>query len=102
MFYIIQSKDKGDRADLRAKLETEHRAYLDDNESIILAAGALLDDDGNDIGGGVYIIDVSSREAAEDFITNDPFNRADLFAEVKINRWRKAYFNYANTLAQTK
>ena len=100
MCYIIQTKDKPYQLETRRKLESKHRAYLDNNESIILAAGALLDDEGNDIGGGVYIINVDSRETANNFIANDPFKQADLFAEVKIDRWRKAYFNFANTLGE--
>ena len=100
MCYIIQTKDKPHQLETRRKLESKHRAYLDDNESMILAAGALLDDEGNDVGGGVYIISVDSREAADNFIANDPFNQADLFAEITIDRWRKAYFNFANTLGE--
>ena len=102
MCYIIQTKDKPHQLETRRKLESRHRAYLDNNESIILAAGALLDDDGNDIGGGVYIINVENREAAENFIDNDPFKQAGLFAKVQIDRWRKAYFNFANTLGETE
>lgn len=100
MPYIIQTKDKPHQIELRRKLETEHRAYLDANQQIILAAGALLADDGNDTGGGVYIINVDSRESAEHFIAKDPFNQADLFEKIEIARWRKAYFNFANTLGE--
>ena len=34
MLYIIQTKDKPNQLEIRAKLESKHRAYLDDNEKI--------------------------------------------------------------------
>ena len=41
---------------------------------------AKLNDDGSDGGGGVYIVDVETREAAQAFIEADPFYTAELFA----------------------
>ena len=34
---------------------------------------------------------VDTREAAQAFIDADPFHQADLFEQVRITRWRKAY-----------
>ncbi len=36
---------------------------------------------------------MQSREAAEDFVQNDPFQAAGLFEEVLITRWRKAFYD---------
>ena len=43
------------------------------------------------LGGGLYVVDLDSRQAAQDFIEADPFFQAGLFANVSITRWRKAY-----------
>ena len=43
------------------------------------------------MGGGLYVVDLDTREAAQAFIESDPFYQADLFAQVRITRWRKAY-----------
>ncbi|MFP3442559.1 YciI family protein, partial [Pantoea sp. SIMBA_133] len=64
----------------------------------LLACGAKLSDDGETASGGIYLVDLDSREEAEHFIESDPFHQAGLFAEVKIVRWRQAYLNRKNTL----
>ncbi|MFY2023301.1 YciI family protein, partial [Achromobacter dolens] len=46
---------------------------------------------GKDLGGGLYIVDLDTREAAQQFIDADPFAQAQLFQRVTITRWRKAY-----------
>jgi uncharacterized protein YciI len=46
----------------------------------------------------LLIVDVEDRKAAEEFIANDPFTTAGLFAKITVKRWRKAFFNYANCL----
>ena len=102
MPYLIQTRDKAGNAGLRASLEAEHRAWLNGQTQSILAAGALLTDDGGELGGGVYIIDAETRAEAEDFIRHDPFTHARLFASVEITRWRKAFFNFHNYLPEPK
>jgi uncharacterized protein YciI len=38
----------------------------------------------------MIIVEVSSREEAEDFAANDPYNKADLFEKVSVRRWMGA------------
>jgi uncharacterized protein YciI len=59
----------------------------------LLACGAKLSDDGNSASGGVYLLDVETREEAEHFIANDPLLLAELFERVSVTRWRKAYLD---------
>jgi uncharacterized protein len=68
-----------------------HLAFLAQNDTLLLACGAKLNDDGSSAGGGIYIVDVETREEAERFIAQDPFTHVGLFENVKIVRWRKAY-----------
>lgn len=98
MPYLIQTLDKPDSAHIRSGVRPEHLKYLDANQGKLLAAGALLNDDGSGGHGGVLIVDVEDRKAAEDFIANDPFSKAGLFQKVTVTRWRKAYFNFQNCL----
>jgi uncharacterized protein YciI len=60
----------------------------------LLAAGAVLDDDGSGAHGGVIIVDTDDRAEAETLIAEDPFTTAGLFQEVTVTRWRKAFFNF--------
>ena len=98
MPYLIETYDKPGHHDLRLQAREEHLDYLDANAPLLIACGAKLDDDGDMATGGIYILDVDSRQAAERFIEADPFHQAELFERVAITRWRKAYFDGRNCL----
>jgi uncharacterized protein YciI len=91
MPYIIETFDKPDHQEVRQRHRAAHLEFLDANKGLLLACGAKLQDDGKDAGGGLYIVDLGTREAAQQFIDADPFSQADLFDRVTITRWRKAY-----------
>lgn len=91
MPYIIETFDKPGSLDVRKANRTDHLAYLDQIKAKLLACGAKLNDDGSDAGGGLYVVDVDTREEAEALIQADPFHKIGLFDRVEIKRWRKAY-----------
>lgn len=93
MPYAIQTVDKPDSAALRAKVRDEHLRYLDAHLHLLLAAGALTDDEGKGGHGGILIVDTDDRKEAEAFAAGDPFTKAGLFEKVTVARWRKAYFD---------
>ena len=68
MPYVILTRDRADAGDLRAQVRDEHLAYLDANVDKLLAAGAMIDDDGTGGHGGVIIVDTDDRDEAEAFI----------------------------------
>lgn len=91
MPYIIETFDKPDHQAVRQAHRPAHLEFLERNAQLLLVCGAKLQDDGSDKGGGLYVVDLDTREAAQAFIESDPFYQAQLFAEVRITRWRKAY-----------
>jgi uncharacterized protein len=91
MPFFIETFDKPGHAQLRLDKRAEHLVFLDQQKRLLLACGAKLTDEGENAGGGVYIVDVETREEAERFIAKDPFTLAGLFERVNIVRWRKAY-----------
>ena len=93
MPYAIQTQDKAGTAELRAATRPAHVEYLTKNQSLLLAAGALIDDDGRGGHGGILLVDTDDRAVAERFIAEDPFTKAGLFEKVTVTRWRKAFFN---------
>jgi uncharacterized protein len=93
MPYAIQTEDKPNSAELRAKNRPAHLEYLTANQHLLLAAGALINDDGSGGNGGILILDTEDRAEAERFIKEDPFTKAGLFQSVAVTRWRKAFFN---------
>ena len=93
MPFIIIARDRPDGLELRQRVRPEHLAYLDAHKARLLAAGALLEDDGKAGFGSVLIYDSDDRAEAEAFARGDPFARAGLFASTEIHRWRKGYFD---------
>jgi uncharacterized protein YciI len=93
MPYAIQTQDKPGTAQLRSDTRAAHLEYLTTNKHRLLAAGALINDDGTGGSGGILIVDTDDRKEAERFINEDPFTKAGLFAKVSVTRWRKAFFN---------
>jgi len=93
MPYAIQTVDKAGSASVRAAARPAHLEYLVEHQALLLAAGALIEDDGTGGSGGILIVDTDSREEAERFIAEDPFTKAGLFEKVTVTRWRKAFFN---------
>lgn len=91
MPYLIETFDKPGQQRLRRDTRDEHLRYLEANKALLLACGAKLADDGSDLGGGLYVVDLDTRDEAERFIADDPFSRVQLFERVTITRWRKAY-----------
>lgn len=99
MPFIIETFDKPGSQSVRQQHRPAHLAFLDANKHLLLACGAKLHDDGTDLGGGLYVLDVETRQQAEDFIQADPFTKAGLFERYTIVRWRKAYVDGKSYLA---
>jgi uncharacterized protein YciI len=93
MPYAIQTIDKPDSAEVRTATRAAHLEYLTAHKDKLLAAGAVIDDDGTGGHGGILIVDTDDRAEAERFIAEDPFTKAGLFQSVTVVRWRKAFFN---------
>ena len=98
MPYAIITKDRADAGDLRQRLRAQHLAYLDARKSLLLAAGAQIEDDGTGGFGGILLVDTDDRTEAEAFAQRDPFTQGGLFESVTVVRWRKAFFAGENLL----
>jgi uncharacterized protein YciI len=93
MLWAIHCTDKPNTDALRAENLQIHREYLGSQKGIIILAGATLSDDGNDMTGSVFIVNVGSRDEAKAFSDGDPFTKAGIFANVTIQRMRKGQWN---------
>ena len=98
MPWMVETFDKSGCADLRNRLRPTHLDYLEAHKALLLACGAKLDDAGAQASGGLYLLDVETRQEAQSFIEADPFFQGDLFEKVIVTRWRKAYLDGRNTL----
>lgn len=93
MPYAIIATDKPGAAELRASVRPAHLEYLKSQVSLLLAAGAFVDDDGTGGSGSLLIVDTDDRAVAERFCAEDPYSKAGLFEKVVVTRWRKAFFD---------
>ena len=91
--YAITCIDKADAAALRTESRPAHIDYLKTQDDKIVLAGALLTDDGENMTGSHFLVNVPDRAAAETFSASDPFTRAGLFETILINRVRKGFWS---------
>jgi uncharacterized protein YciI len=89
MYYVITCRDKPDSLPIRLDNRDAHLAGLKTLGPRVLTAGPLLGPGETDMVGSLLIIEFADRPAAEDFVRNDPYNRAGLFENVDIQPWRK-------------
>lgn len=85
MLYTFHLLDRPDAAALRAELRPQHKTYLAQVAHRIAVAGPLLADDGQAMVGSLLVIDFDSRAQAEAWLAGEPFTRAGLYAQVRID-----------------
>jgi len=93
MLYIMVNEDRPDGQPIREATREAHLAYLERHRSIVVLAGGTLAEDGKTRTGSVFIVNVTSREAAEKFSAEEPFRKAGLFKATKITRMRRGQWN---------
>jgi uncharacterized protein YciI len=95
MLYIMVNEDRpaSEATPIRDATREAHLAYLERHKNIVVLAGGTLAEDGRTRTGSVFIVNVTSREAAEKFSSEEPFRKAGLFQSVKITRMRRGQWN---------
>jgi uncharacterized protein len=71
-----------------AALDEEHWSYMDGFAAGMIARGPTLAADRTTWSGSVHILDLPSAEAARAFVEREPYNRAGLFEQHVIRRFR--------------
>jgi len=93
MLWAISRVAAPNFAAMREKGLQAHLDYLHSQKKILVVSGATLTDDGKEIIGSLLVVNVNSRAEAQAFADNDPFQKAGMFAGVKITRMRKGQWN---------
>lgn len=86
MFALICT-DKPGAIETRKANRDAHLAYIAETGTV-LQAGPFLDGEGA-MCGSLIILDVADRAAAETWAAGDPYARAGLFSDVRIEAWKK-------------
>lgn len=87
MLIALICTDKTGALETRKKNRDAHLAYIAET-GVVTMAGPLLDAAG-DMAGSLVILDVEDVAAAESWAANDPYAKAGLFSDVRIQPWKK-------------
>jgi hypothetical protein len=90
MLFAVIRHDKPNSLSLRLSERPRHLDYLATVLDKIMYGGALLDDEGKQIG-SMLIIDVADKEAADAFAVADPYVDAGLFASTTVRQFRSVF-----------
>jgi hypothetical protein len=82
-------EDTPPMADVRTRLDSAHIEYLRSHSSEILIAGGLRDAPGAGFVGGLWVLEVPSKERAVQLVEGDPYFQAER-RPYRILVWGKA------------
>ena len=91
MLYLVIFEDDPARLSVREQHMQAHIDFLDRNRERILVAGSLREAAGQPPQGGLWIVDVADRAAAETIYRDDPFWVNGLRKSVTVKYWSKAF-----------
>ena len=77
MRWVAIFEDTAAMPDVRARLEPAHLDYLREHVDEIVLAGGLRNAPGAGYVGGLWILEVASRERAIELVQGDPFYQAE-------------------------
>ncbi len=86
--FVCECIDGPDARERRQQTAADHHAYQGSIIDRFVAHGPLRSDDGIDVQGSLFIIEVADRAAAEALIAAEPMAAGGVFGEVRITRWR--------------
>jgi uncharacterized protein len=92
MLFAVIRHDHPDSLALRLSARPKHLEYLKKVLDKIMYGGALLDDNGNQIG-SMLIIEVANQAEADTFADADPFVEVDLFASTSVQEFRPVFLD---------
>ncbi len=87
MRFAVITKDKPGALQLRLDTRDAHVAYLK-SSGVVEMAGPFLNE-AEEMCGSLVIIEVEDLAAAQTWASNDPYAKAGLFAETRIQAWKK-------------
>ncbi|MCC7049123.1 MAG: hypothetical protein IT562_20585 [Alphaproteobacteria bacterium] len=91
MLYVILFEDDPDKLAVREQHMQAHIDWLERNKDRVLVAGSLREGAGAAPQGGMWIVDVVDRAAADAIYRDDPFWTEGLRKSVTVKYWSKAF-----------
>jgi uncharacterized protein len=97
MRLVVIFDDDPPMADIRARFEPAHLAFLEAHRAEIPMAGGLRNESGGPYAGGLWVFEVASKARAIQLIEDDPYYQAHR-RPYRLLVWGKALPQYEVTM----
>lgn len=87
MLFALMTRDKPGALQTRLDNRAAHLAYIEET-GVVEMAGPFLDPEGT-MCGSLIILKLDTLAEAHAWADNDPYAKADLFEETRIEEWKK-------------
>jgi uncharacterized protein YciI len=91
MLVFIYCADRPGAAAVRARVRQQHLEYMLANSDKLVFGGLLAALPGGRSGGSVYVLELPTVEAADDFVAHEPYYRAGVFDTVVTRPFRQMW-----------
>jgi uncharacterized protein YciI len=89
--WAIYCWDKPGMQDKRRALLAEQKRYVEGFGDRVIGYGHLVSDDGGDMLGTTFFMQLDDRAAADSFVAEEPLNNAGLYERREIHRWSNSF-----------
>ena len=85
--YTVIGRDKPDAFELRAATRAAHLDWLAASSLPVRLGGPFMDEEGRSVG-SLLVVEAPDLAAARAWAAQDPYAKADVFAQVAVEPWR--------------
>ena len=89
--WAIYCWDKPGMAETRRALLAQQKSYVKNFGERVIGYGHFISDDGRDPLGTSFFMQLDDRAAADNFIADEPLNKAGVYQRVEIHRWSNSF-----------
>jgi uncharacterized protein len=89
--WAIYCWDGPGKHEARNALLAEQKDYVKEFGERVIGYGHFVSDDGRETLGTSFFMQLPDRAAANDFVSNDPMNKAGIHQRVDIHRWSNSF-----------
>jgi uncharacterized protein YciI len=93
--WAIYCWDKSGVAEARRALLAEQKAYVQGFGERVIGYGHFVSDDGREVLGTSFFMQLDGRAAADAFVAGEPMNKAGLYRSVEVHRWSNSFLKRA-------
>jgi uncharacterized protein YciI len=86
--YVISCIDKAGAKEIRMATREAHLAYVRATELIRVEVGGPFLSDTGEMIGSMLIVEAETPDHVAEFVANDPYGKAGLFATVDVRAWK--------------